>query len=151
MHPVGFFMWIILWCTDRRTPKNIELPTFRGHVVPPSSRVESPVNGSVSMCLPKCTLNHRRGRWSYSDQVQLQWTYTNKSQIRPTLSQNIPILNLFKIRLAGFNMGHADNKGTGETFLTSTRFTHFTVGSLKDRGHHTDSFHATIIPSHQHA
>jgi hypothetical protein len=50
----------------------IELPTFRGNAVPPSSRVMSPENGSVSLCLPKCTLKHRGGRWSYSDQVQLQ-------------------------------------------------------------------------------
>jgi len=65
----------------------IELPTISENVVHPSSGVKSPENGSVSMYLPKCTLNHRRGRWSYSVQVQLQWTYTNQSQIRPTLFQ----------------------------------------------------------------
>ena len=68
----------------------------------------------------------------------------------PTLSQNIPILNLLKIRSAGLNMEHADNKGAEEPFLSSTHFVHFMVISLKDRGHHNDSFHATIALSHQH-
>jgi len=63
------------------TPCNaIELPTSRRNVVPPSSRVKGPENGSVSMCLTKCTLKHRGGWWFYSVQVQLQWTYTNQSK-----------------------------------------------------------------------
>jgi len=63
------------------TPCNvIELPTSRGNVMPPSSRAKDPENGSVSMCLPKCTLSNRGGWCFYSAQVQLQCTYTNQSK-----------------------------------------------------------------------
>jgi hypothetical protein len=72
----------------------IEIPTFRGNVVPPSSRVNNPEYGSVSMCLTKCTLNHHTGRWCYSDPSKVTVDLYNPKPNTPYCATEHPYTKL---------------------------------------------------------